>query len=109
MMTPRACATCSNTPGKRFPWPRAKPARTWGKERTLEFSLTRLVEIVGEAAARVSPETRSKHPDIPWQEITGLRNRLIHGYDTVDLDILWNIVELDLPPLVKSLAAILKE
>ena len=59
------------------------------KERTLELSLTHLVEIVGEAAARVSVATRSEHHHVPWQEITGLRNRLIHGYDAVDLDILW--------------------
>jgi len=44
-----------------------------------------------------------RHPDIPWPEIVGLRNRLIHGYDSVDFDILWHIVSDDLPPLIAAL------
>jgi uncharacterized protein with HEPN domain len=46
---------------------------------------------------------RILHPDIPWPEIVGLRNRLIHGYDSVDFDILWQIVTEDLPPLIAAL------
>ena len=65
----------------------------------------RLLEIVGEAAAKVSPEARTKFPAIPWSEIVGLRNRLIHGYDSVDFDVLWRIVESDLPALVRVLSA----
>jgi uncharacterized protein with HEPN domain len=61
-------------------------------DRQLNLALVRLLEIVGEAAARVSNETRERHPDIPWPEILSLRNRLIHGYDEVDFDILWEIV-----------------
>jgi uncharacterized protein with HEPN domain len=72
-------------------------------DRALNLSLTRLLEVVGEAAARVSPEGRARHPAIPWLEISGLRNRLIHGYDKVDFDILWNIVRDDLPPLIAEL------
>jgi len=60
---------------------------------------------VGEAAAGVSPAAQAGRPAIPWSEIIGLRNRLIHGYDSVDLDIVWNIVERDLPALVRELAA----
>ncbi len=56
-----------------------------------------------EAAARVSPEFQKLHPEISWQEIIGLRNRLVHGYDAVDLDILWDVVKLDLPELVNTL------
>ncbi len=58
-------------------------------ERQLNLSPVRLLEIVGEAAGRVPAEERAHHPDIPWPEIVGLRNRLIHGYDSVDFDILW--------------------
>mgnify|MGYP006284564353 FL=1 len=76
-------------------------------DRTLELALTRLVEIIGEAAAHVSRETREKHPEIAWHEIVGLRNRLIHGYDAVDLDILWNIIQIDIPELESSLNALL--
>jgi uncharacterized protein with HEPN domain len=72
-------------------------------DRQLNLSLVRLLEIVGEAAGRVPAEERVRHPDIPWPEIVGLRNRLIHGYDSVDFDILWQIVSDDLPPLIAAL------
>lgn len=76
-------------------------------DRQLNLSLVRLLEVVGEAAARLSDDFRTAHPDFPWGEIVGLRNRLIHGYDTVDFDILWDIVREDLPPLVEQLRPIL--
>jgi len=63
-----------------------------GVERMLELSLVRLIEIVGEAAARVSPERRTRYPSIPWREVIGMRNRLVHGYDSVDFDVLWDTV-----------------
>ena len=72
-------------------------------DRQLNLSLVRLLEIVGEAAGRVPAEERACHTDIPWPEIVGLRNRLIHGYDAVDFDILWRIVSDDLPPLIAAL------
>lgn len=75
-------------------------------ERMLELSLTRLVEVVGEAAGRVSTHGQEEHPAIPWKEIIGMRNRLIHGYDSVDLDVLWDTVDLDLPPLISELEKI---
>jgi uncharacterized protein with HEPN domain len=73
-------------------------------DRILSLALVRLLEIVGEAAARVSSEARARHPAIPWSEIVSLRNRLIHGYDAVDMDVLWSIVNTDLPTLVRGLA-----
>jgi len=72
-------------------------------DRKLNLSLVRLLEIVGEAAARVPAEERTLYPDIPWPEVVGLRNRLIHGYDSIDFDILWEIVSRDLPPLIAAL------
>jgi len=77
------------------------------RERVLSLALVRLLEIVGEAAARVSPDLQRQHGHVPWSEIVGLRNRLIHGYDAVDLDVLWQIVADDLPPLIAQLQAIL--
>ena len=74
-------------------------------ERVLSLALVRLLEIVGEAAAKVSPEARTRFPTIPWSEIVSLRNRLIHGYDSVDFDILWHIIERDLPALVHELSS----
>lgn len=73
-------------------------------DRVLSLALVRLMEVVGEAAARVSPAGRDNLPRIPWSQIVGLRNRLIHGYDSIDMDILWNILSSDLPPLVAELA-----
>jgi uncharacterized protein with HEPN domain len=73
----------------------------------LNLALVRLLEIVGEAAARVPDDVRTRHSVIPWPQIVGLRNRLIHGYDTVDFDILWQIVIVDLPPLIGELDRIL--
>lgn len=78
-------------------------------ERLLNLSLVRLLEIVGEAAARLSAETRDSNPQIPWPDIIGLRNRLIHGYEIVDFDILWDIVHDDLPALVSQLREIVVE
>jgi uncharacterized protein with HEPN domain len=72
-------------------------------DRVLNLALVRLLEIVGEAAARLSESFRQNHTAIPWAQIAGLRNRLIHGYDEVDFDILWDIIQLDLPVLAKNL------
>ena len=76
-------------------------------DRLLNLALVRLLEIVGEAANRIPPDARNLYPEIPWYQIIGLRNRLIHGYDSVDYDILWQIVTADFPPLVDSLKRIL--
>ncbi len=73
------------------------------RDRQLNLSLVRLLEIVGEAAARVSPAARQQLSDIPWSEVIGLRNRLVHGYDEVDFDILWDVIQIDLPPLIGQL------
>lgn len=75
--------------------------------RLLNLSLARLLEILGEAANRVPKTTQQQYPEIPWAEIISLRNRLIHGYDAVDFDILWKIVTKDLPSLVTKLDHIL--
>ena len=71
-----------------------------------QLALTHLVEIIGEAASRVSMPARERHAGIPWPDIVGMRNRLIHGYDLVDLDLLWDTVAVDLPPLIAELERI---
>jgi uncharacterized protein with HEPN domain len=75
-------------------------------DRLLNLALVRLLEIIGEAANRIPRERQIEQPEIPWMQIIGLRNRLIHGYDAVDFDILWQIVTEDLPPLIATLATI---
>ena len=77
-------------------------------DRQFALAMTRLLEILGEAAARVSETGRQTWPTIPWAKIVGLRNRLIHGYDKVDFDILWTTVVDDLPPLATALDACLE-
>jgi uncharacterized protein with HEPN domain len=74
-------------------------------DRQFNLALVRLLEIVGEAANRVPEDQRARIPDVPWPQIVGLRNRLIHGYDEVDFDILWQIVSRDLPRLIEVLEA----
>jgi uncharacterized protein with HEPN domain len=77
------------------------------QDRQLNLALVRLMEIIGEAAGRVSQATCDSAPAIPWPSIISLRNRLIHGYDQVDFDILWDIVAIDLPPLIEELEKLL--
>ena len=74
----------------------------------LELALTRLVEIVGEAASKITPSDRAKYPRLPWANIVGMRQRLVHGYDVVDRQVLWDTFTDDLPPLIEKLEAILK-
>ena len=67
------------------------------------LALVRLLEVIGEAANAVTEDIRNRAPQIPWKEIAGTRNRLVHGYFDVDLDIVWEIVTADLPPLITAL------
>ena len=78
-------------------------------DRMLQLALTRLVEIVGEAATRVSPETQKRFPHVPWREAATTRHRITHGYDVVDYDILWDTVQDDFPPLIAALEQALSE
>ncbi len=66
----------------------------------------RLLEIIGKAATRVGVATRTRNPAIPWFQVVGMRNRLIHGYDVVDLDVLWQTVTEDIPQLVRDLESV---
>lgn len=69
----------------------------------LKLALTKLVEIVGEAAKQVSEPTRSQHPDVPWSAAARMRDRLVHHYFDIDLDILWTTVTADIPALLAVL------
>lgn len=76
-------------------------------DEMLQFALVRALEIIGEAATRVSESTRKQALDIPWREATGIRNRLIHAYFDVDLDILWVTACESVPQLQVQLDALL--
>lgn len=71
-------------------------------DRMLALALVRSIKIVGEAGARVSEEGRAAVPDVPWREIVAMRNRLIHAYFDVDLDIVWQTIKEVMPPLISS-------
>ena len=77
------------------------------EDQMLRLALTRAVEIVGEAASQVSDVGRSEIPSLPWAQIIGMRNRLVHAYFDINQDILWDTVQLALPTLVKQLKAAL--
>lgn len=76
------------------------------RDTRLQDSVVRRLEIVGEAAGRVSAEFRRKHPDIPWAAIRGMRNRMIHRYDDIDMDIVWETVWRDIPRLIQMIEAV---
>ena len=78
-------------------------------DRMLNLALLRLMEVVGEAAARVPEKFRARHSQVPWRDVADLRNRLIHGYDAIDFDMLWTIIHDDLPPLITALEKIMQE
>ncbi|QWR77179.1 HepT-like ribonuclease domain-containing protein [Candidatus Magnetomonas plexicatena] len=68
--------------------------------RMLTLSLVKDIEIIGEAATAISNECRQKYPHIPWKSIINMRNRLIHAYFDINLDIVWQTVAVDVPSLV---------
>lgn len=88
---------------------RGKSRADLDHDRVLNLALVRLCELIGEAANRVAPETRQRYPQIPWRQAIGFRNRLIHGYDSVDLDVVWQVLTRDLPSLRAELDRILAE
>lgn len=72
----------------------------------LQDAVVRRIELVGEAAGKVSRETQEALPDVPWREISGMRNRLAHEYFRVDLDIVWRVVTVELPVVIPVLEAV---
>ena len=77
------------------------------EDRKLLLAIIKSIEIIGEAAARVSESCKATHSQIPWPQIVGMRNRLIHAYFDIDLDRVWDTVIDDIPTLVEQLEAIL--
>ena len=76
------------------------------RDELLAYGVSRCLEIIGEAASKISQSTRSKFPSLPWQEIIGMRNRIVHDYTKIAYDIVWETVQNDLPPLIAELEKI---
>lgn len=79
------------------------------QDEIVQLAIVHLVQIIGEAASRVSDNLRRRHPEVPWRQIVGMRNRVVHSYFEVDLDLLWDVVTVDVPKLRAQLAAISDE
>ena len=80
--------------------------RGFDADENLRLAVTHLVQTIGEAARHVSPAFRSAHPDIPWREIIGMRDKVVHDYMHVDFDIVWDVATLELSPLRNKLEAL---
>ena len=78
-------------------------------DKMLVYAVLRAVEIVGEAASKVTTGTQAAVPQIPWLAIVGMRHRLVHAYARVDLDIVWKTVQQDIPPLKTAIEAALAQ
>lgn len=78
------------------------------KERMLVLSLVKCIEIIGEAASKLSEEFKSKYQNVPWKDIIGMRNRLIHVYFDIDYNIVWETVKDELPILREELRKIIQ-
>jgi len=71
------------------------------------YALPKAIEVVGEAASRVSKEFKDAHPEIAWREMTGMRNRIVHDYWRVDFNIVWDVIQNALEPLLDQLSRLL--
>ena len=77
------------------------------KDRLHMLAIIKSIEIIGEAASKVTETFKTENSNIPWNDIINMRNRLIHAYFDVNLDIVWQTVKTDLPDLIKALEEII--
>lgn len=87
----------------------AKQREDLDSDELLRLALTKLVEIVGEAAKHISPELQASKPDVPWAAAARMRDRLVHHYFDINLDVLWQTVTEDLPSLLETLPPVESE
>jgi len=79
----------------------------YDRNEILRYALTHLAQVIGEAAQQVSPDFRDTYPLVPWFEIIGMRNRIVHDYLNVDEDVIWEVIHQDMQPLVNALKTII--
>jgi len=82
---------------------------TFVKDDKSVYAVIRAIEIIGEAAQKVSPEIRERHPEIPWREISKMRNKLIHEYFGINMQVIWQTIHEDLPMLIPAPRKALKK
>jgi len=86
---------------------RGKSRKDLDDDRILTLALLKEIELIGEAAVKVSDKFRKSHPQVPWTLVVATRNRLIHGYFDMDLDVVWQTIKKDLPGLLRIIKTIL--
>jgi len=79
------------------------------RETMRQDAIIRKLDVIGEAVKQFSDNTRDSKPDIPWRKVAGMRDRLIHQYFGVDLDLVWNVVRLELPALLEAVDDVLSQ
>lgn len=102
-MTGLVSTICWTPHAKRFRLGAAGPGDDLRHDRILLPAPIKEIEIIGEAASRISPEGRSGAPGIPWEKVTAMRNRLIHGYFDWNVEVIWSTLTSNLPDLVREL------
>jgi uncharacterized protein with HEPN domain len=81
----------------------SKSREEFDQDDNLRLAVAHLIQMIGEAATRVSIEGREEHPEIPWSDIIKMRHKLVHDYLDVDFDVVWEVVTVDLPDLIAQL------
>jgi uncharacterized protein with HEPN domain len=84
-----------------------KTRADYDTNRVFQLAVLNLIQTIGEAATRVSQGTRARHPNIPWKEIIGMRNILVHRYDVINHDVVWDTVTKGIPALIRELETML--
>ncbi len=82
---------------------------TFEKEELVQNWIVHHLQIIGEAAAKISDDFQQQHPDIPWLKIVGMRNILVHDYFRIDVNAVWSVVENDIPQLEQQIESLLQE
>jgi uncharacterized protein with HEPN domain len=77
--------------------------KSFAKDDKTVYAVIRAVEIIGEAAANIPEEVRAKYPNVPWREVKGMRNKLVHQYFGINMEVVWQTLQEDLPILIEAL------
>jgi len=76
---------------------------TFASDETVQLAMLHLIQRLGEEASRVSADFRAAHPEFPWPEMVGMRNRIVHGYEELNLDIVWRVASKDIETVIAAL------
>ena len=87
----------------------ARGRQAFENDELIQNWFVRHLQIIGEAARALPPEMRGREPDVPWSKIVGMRHILVHDYFAVDTQVVWDVIERDLPDLKRKIAALLKK